>query len=237
MLLVNKETVVKKKRNKKYRPKEVKTPMIVRTYLHGDTVTDKELAFLDEAINFSIDKLQLLTADNDAYSVMDVACRHLYLLAVHFDEPERRQVLAQYARVALYALWKDKEHDPEQQVLANDNNFLMAIINIFAVVAAELKVIYSSSTYRELLIAEELQDRAPEITLGDCWVLNPKSEVEFDPRVYCKHGMCYINGEVSTGHLERIHGVPAWCIDNGPKLRVTHPIFLALDPKEEDYAV
>lgn len=222
---------MKKKRTKKYRPKEVRTPMLVRAYLHGDEMSERELEVLDEFVNSSIDKLQLLSIDKQAYNIMESVCRHFYVLSVAFDESEERQRLAQYARIAVRALWTDLAVRQNSRTLQDNDNLRRAFVEVFAVVAAEFKALCQVSSFKELMNSGDCMSKVPDTEYDDCWVVDPSTEVVDDPALYGQPGTCFINGKIQHGTLVMINGVPAWHVDNGPKLRLMSPVFIALDPK------
>lgn len=54
-----------KKRTKKYRPRDVRAPMLIRTLLKGEKMTSVELAMINRIVTGSLDLVQLMTFHAD----------------------------------------------------------------------------------------------------------------------------------------------------------------------------
>ncbi len=214
-----------KKRTKKYRPRDVRAPILIRTLLKGEKMTSVELAMINRIVTGSLDLVQLMTMDVDAYRAVDTACRHLYILAGLYEGQEENRRLAQYARAFLAALWQDLRRPDQEQLFAHRPECRRTLMVVLEHVRRLLEQIYPDCTMVELDAMEQALTRVPK-PVADGWLIELDPDEVAPPETLRPGATTYLHGRIMTGRLSQEGDDVFFHADEGVRIRVQEPIFL-----------
>lgn len=217
----------KKKRTKRYRPRDVFTPAIIHDFVKGDRLTEIEFVMLDALMGAALDKVHLMSLDIKSFRIVDTCCQHVYVLAGLFDGTADNQRLAIYARCALQALWSDVNKPEEERIIAKRLDFLRVLVRVLEHLQNVLKTMYAECSHVELAKMEAWLDNIPPLHFAGGWMVDPDDGEA--PGIIGNHGTTFLHGCAVTGSLLIVDGSLFWATEEDTLIRITEPIFIVFD--------
>lgn len=189
--------MTKRRRTKKYRPREVSPSPIVAEVTLGE-ITEEEIQTLHECATRAVDLLQLGTHEIKAFADVEITLRNLWIYAQRFEEEDDIRMLVVMARGAMLFIYYN--------TIGRETWFGKTTSKHTELTPEALKVCCQPIQACVDLYFDLARQAERRAELVACQAAAKKLRIGFDAHVYLTDGTEYADSMLNRRGVAYVHG-------------------------------